>query len=117
MQYIINNGVLITLKQLQLVNSDYFKFIGNEKFGCDVLCKMIESEKVYHVITGKVVSNKMDKSITVKVERLIKHPLYGKYLKRSSKVMAHDEKNECNEGDFVEILPNRPLSKKKNLMS
>jgi small subunit ribosomal protein S17 len=64
-------------------------------------------------ITGKVVSNKMDKTITVLVERVVKHPVYGKYIKRSTKLMAHDENNECQEGDVVSITSCRPLSKNK----
>ena len=62
---------------------------------------------------GVVVSNKMDKSIVVKVERKVKHPLYGKFVKKSTKFMAHDEKNECNIGDTVLIMETRPLSKNK----
>lgn len=64
--------------------------------------------------TGRVVSNKMDKTVTVRLERLIKHPLYGKYIRRSSKVHAHDENNECNEGDTVRISQTRPISKNKS---
>lgn len=63
--------------------------------------------------TGLVVSNKMDKSITVIVERKVKHPKYGKFVKKSTKFMAHDEKNECNIGDTVKIMETRPLSKNK----
>ncbi len=63
--------------------------------------------------TGTVTSNKMDKSITVQVERLVKHPLYEKFVKRRTKLHAHDEKNECNVGDLVEIVETRPLSKLK----
>ena len=62
---------------------------------------------------GVVVSNKMDKSIVVMVERKVKHPKYGKFVKKSSKFMAHDEKNECNIGDTVRIMETRPLSKNK----
>jgi small subunit ribosomal protein S17 len=64
--------------------------------------------------SGKVVSNKMNKSITVLVERKEKHPIYGKFMSKSSKFMAHDEKNECNIGDTVRIMETRPLSKNKN---
>jgi len=67
-------------------------------------------------ITGRVVSNKMDKTVTVLVERLVKHPVYGKYIKRSTKLFAHDENNICNEGDMVTITPCRPYSKKKTFM-
>lgn len=63
---------------------------------------------------GVVASNKMDKSITVSVERKKKHPLYGKFIKSANKFLAHDEKNECNIGDTVRIMETRPLSKRKN---
>ncbi|HHH53208.1 MAG TPA: 30S ribosomal protein S17 [Bacteroidetes bacterium] len=63
--------------------------------------------------SGVVVSNSMDKSITVLVERKLKHPLYGKFVKMSKKFMAHDEKNEANVGDKVKIMETRPLSKNK----
>ena len=62
---------------------------------------------------GLVISNKMDKTIRVFVERKVKHPKYGKFVKKSSKFMAHDEKNECNIGDVVRIMETRPLSKNK----
>ncbi len=62
---------------------------------------------------GKVVSNRMDKSITVMVERRFRHPLYGKYVTKSSKFMAHDEENVCQPGDIVRIMETRPLSKRK----
>ena len=62
---------------------------------------------------GVVVSNKMDKSIVVLVERKVKHPKYGKFVKKSTRFMAHDEKNECNIGDTVRIMETRPLSKNK----
>jgi len=63
--------------------------------------------------TGIVTSNKMHKSIVVSVERRMKHPMYGKFVKRTKKFMAHDEKNECNIGDTVRIMETRPLSKNK----
>ena len=63
--------------------------------------------------TGVVSSNKMDKTITVKVERKVKHPLYGKFVKKSTSFHAHDEKNECSIGDLVKIMETRPLSKSK----
>ncbi len=69
--------------------------------------------KVKRTVTGVVTSNKMDKTITVMIENVVKHPVYGKYIKRSSKVHAHDEKNECNMGDTVEVVECRPLSKSK----
>jgi small subunit ribosomal protein S17 len=65
-------------------------------------------------LQGKVISNKMDKSITVAIERQVKHPIYGKYIKRTTKIHAHDETNQCNEGDFVAISQCRPLSKTKS---
>ena len=64
--------------------------------------------------SGTVVSNRMDKTITVIVERRIKHPLYGKYIKRSKKIHAHDEENQCQEGDLVTIEETRPISKTKS---
>ena len=64
--------------------------------------------------SGTVVSTKMDKTITVLVERRIKHPLYGKYIKRSKKIHAHDEKNQCQEGDLVTVEETRPISKTKS---
>jgi small subunit ribosomal protein S17 len=63
--------------------------------------------------TGTVVSNKMDKSITVRVDRKVKHPVYGKFQRKSTKFMAHDEKNQCGIGDTVTIMETRPLSKLK----
>ena len=63
---------------------------------------------------GIVTSNKMDKSIVVSVERRVKHPKYGKFVKNTTKFVAHDEKNDCNEGDTVKIMETRPLSKSKN---
>lgn len=65
------------------------------------------------VFIGKVTSNKMAKTVAVVVERRYKHPLYGKYIKRSSKFLVHDEKNECTIGDTVRIVETRPLSRKK----
>ncbi len=63
---------------------------------------------------GVVVSNKMDKSITIAVESKVKHPMYGKFIKKTSKFMAHDEKNDCSIGDTVKIMETRPMSKNKN---
>ena len=65
-------------------------------------------------IVGRVVSNKMDKTITVSVERTVKHPLYGKLLRKTTKLHAHDEKNECHEGDLVAVVETRPLSASKH---
>jgi len=62
---------------------------------------------------GLVTSTKMDKTITVAVQRKIKHPIYGKFVKKTKKFTAHDESNDCNEGDLVKIIESRPLSKKK----
>ncbi len=64
--------------------------------------------------TGLVVSNKMDKSIVVQIERRFKHTVYGKYIKKTNKFVAHDENNDCNIGDTVKIAETRPLSKNKN---
>ncbi len=74
---------------------------------------MSENQTKVRTITGRVVSNKMDKTITVLVERVVKHPVYGKYVKRSTKMMAHDENNVCQEGDVVSIASCRPLSRHK----
>lgn len=71
-------------------------------------------QNVVRTVTGKVVSNKMDKTVTVLVERREKHPVYGKFVTRSSKVHAHDENNECNIGDTVTVKQTRPLSKSKS---
>jgi small subunit ribosomal protein S17 len=64
-------------------------------------------------VVGKVVSNKADKSIIVMVERKVKHPIYGKFIKKSTRFMAHDEKNQCKTGDIVQLMETRPLSKNK----
>jgi len=72
-----------------------------------------QQEKTQRTVTGRVVSDKMDKTITVLVERRVPHPLYKKYIRRSSKLHAHDENNECHEGDTVTIAQCRPLSKSK----
>ncbi|OOZ39795.1 30S ribosomal protein S17 [Solemya pervernicosa gill symbiont] len=74
---------------------------------------MSEENKVSRTVSGRVVSDKMDKSITVMIERQVKHPLYGKFIKRSTKLHAHDESNECAIGDLVVIEQCRPLSKSK----
>jgi small subunit ribosomal protein S17 len=71
------------------------------------------SDKI-RTLQGRVVSDKMDKSIVVLIERRIKHPMYGKYLTRSTKIHAHDETNQCKEGDLVAIRECRPLSKTKS---
>lgn len=74
---------------------------------------MSEEKTVVRTLTGRVSSNKMDKSISVVIERYVKHPMYGKFVRRSTKLMAHDENNEAREGDVVTIRETRPLSKKK----
>ena len=73
----------------------------------------MSAEQRTRVVTGKVVSNKMDKTITVLIERRVKHPVYGKYVTRSSKLHAHDENNQCNIGDTVTVAESRPISKSK----
>ncbi|WP_069472258.1 30S ribosomal protein S17 [Candidatus Marithrix sp. Canyon 246] len=75
---------------------------------------MTDQAKVIRTLTGRVVSNKMEKTITVLIERKVKHSMYGKYIKRSTKLHAHDEEQLCKEGDLVEILQCRPLSKTKS---
>lgn len=74
---------------------------------------MVE-EKSVRTLVGKVVSDKMDKTITVLVERRVKHPVYGKIIKRSTKLHAHDEQNECKIGDTVTIKETRPMAKTKS---
>ena len=69
--------------------------------------------KGQRTVVGHVVSDKMDKTVSVKIERLIKHPVYGKYIRRTTKVLAHDENNECKSGDRVMISECRPVSKNK----
>ena len=75
---------------------------------------MSETNAVERVLTGKVVSNSRDKTIAVLVERNVRHPIYKKYIKRSTKVHAHDEKNECGLGDVVKVSESKPFSKTKN---
>jgi len=75
---------------------------------------MSTEQALAKTVTGTVISNKMDKTISVLIERTVKHPLYGKFMRRSTKLMAHDEANECNEGDIVIIEASRPLSKNKS---
>ena len=74
---------------------------------------MSEEQKVERTLTGRVISNKMDKTATVLIDRRVRHPLYGKYIRRSTKYHVHDENNECQEGDIVTIRECRPLSKTK----
>jgi len=75
---------------------------------------MNTAEKLQRTLTGVVTSNKMDKSITVMIERRVKHPLYGKFIKRSTKLHVHDDANECAMGDTVTIEQCRPISKTKS---
>ena len=75
---------------------------------------MAEVEKTVRTLTGRVVSDKMDKTITVLIERRVKHPIYGKYVKRSTKLHAHDESNQCKIGDKVSIRETRPQAKTKS---
>jgi small subunit ribosomal protein S17 len=75
---------------------------------------MNETQKKLHTVDGRVISNKMDKTITVLVERQVKHALYGKYIRRSTKLHAHDADNACKEGDVVRIAECAPMSKTKN---
>ena len=73
-----------------------------------------DTKKVQRTVVGRVVSDKMDKTVSVAIERLIKHPVYGKYIRRTSKVLAHDAANECKAGDRVAISECRPVSKNKS---
>ncbi len=73
----------------------------------------MESRNLRKERTGVVISNKMEKSIVIVVKRKVKHPIYGKFVNKSNKLTAHDEKNECNIGDLVRIMETRPLSKNK----
>ena len=75
---------------------------------------MSEEKKVQRTIVGRVVSDKMDKTVSVAIERKIKHPVYGKYIRRTTKVLAHDAANECKAGDRVAIAEGRPVSKNKS---
>ena len=75
---------------------------------------MSAAEKLQRTLTGTVISDKMDKSVTVKIERRVKHALYGKYISRSTKLHVHDESNECTHGDTVIIEQCRPVSKTKS---
>jgi small subunit ribosomal protein S17 len=74
---------------------------------------MSQTNKVTRTLIGRVISNKMDKTINVCIERKVKHPKYGKYLKRSTYLLAHDPENRCREGDMVVVQESRPLSKRK----
>ncbi|MFA7593092.1 MAG: 30S ribosomal protein S17 [Thiohalobacteraceae bacterium] len=77
---------------------------------------MSANDKIERTLTGRVVSNKMNKSITVQIDRVVRHPVYGKYIRRSSKIHVHDENNQCQEGDLVTIRQCRPVSKTKSWM-
>ena len=74
---------------------------------------MSDNNQIQRTVEGRVVSNKMSKTVTVLVERQVKHALYGKYIKRSTKLHAHDEDSPCQEGDIVRLVETRPLSKTK----
>ncbi len=74
---------------------------------------MTEQNKLTRTVTGRVISDKMNKTITVLVERKVPHPVYGKYVRRSTKLHAHDENNECKQGDLVTIEECRPIAKTK----
>ncbi len=71
------------------------------------------AEKAMRTVTGRVISDKMDKTVSVAIERVVKHPVYGKYMKRTTKVLAHDEDNSCRAGDKVSITECRPVSRRK----
>jgi small subunit ribosomal protein S17 len=73
----------------------------------------MSDNKLVRTLSGRVVSDKMDKSIVVLIERRVKHPIYGKYVSKSTKIKAHDENNECRLGDLVTIAESRPISKTK----
>ena len=73
-----------------------------------------DAGKAVRTLTGQVVSNKMDKTIAVSIERVVRHPTYGKFVRRTTKLLAHDENNEAREGDTVSITPCRPLSRHKS---
>ncbi len=75
---------------------------------------MTEENKTRRTIVGRVVSDKMDKTVSVAIERLIKHPVYGKYIRRTTKILAHDASNECKPGDRVAISECKPISKNKS---
>ena len=75
---------------------------------------MSEENKIHRTVTGRVVSDKADKTVAVAIERKIKHPVYGKYIRRTTKVLAHDAENACKTGDLVSIVECRPVSKNKS---
>jgi small subunit ribosomal protein S17 len=79
-----------------------------------VVSEKVVSEKVLRIQTGSVVSDKMDKSAVVMIERKVKHPIYGKFMRKSTKLHIHDEDNECGVGDIVQISECRPISKTKS---
>ena len=72
-----------------------------------------DSEIAHRIVVGRVVSNKMNRGVSVAIERLIRHPVYGKFIRRTTKILAHDEGTSCNEGDKVAIVECRPISKRK----
>jgi len=76
--------------------------------------KVVAGAKAARSVSGQVVSNKMDKTIAVAIERVVRHPTYGKYVRRTTQLLAHDEHNQAREGDTVSIAPCRPLSRRKS---
>ena len=76
--------------------------------------EVTSTPKSVRTLTGQVVSNKMNKTIAVEIERVVRHPMYGKFIRRTTKLLAHDENNEAREGDKVSITPCRPLSRRKS---
>lgn len=78
------------------------------------MSEQAKEQKVQRKIVGRVVSDKMDKTVSIAIERLVKHPVVGKYIRRTTKLMAHDEKNECKTGDRVAISECRPIAKNKS---
>ena len=95
---------------MQICKCPIFTFTYSHTFKLD---KMSEERNLRKTRIGVVTSNKMTKTITVAVERKVKHPIYGKFVKKTSKFHAHDDKNECSIGDIVKIMETRPLSKTK----
>lgn len=104
-----STGQLAQTHTLKQVRRDVarIKTVLTEKAGC------VMTDKI-RTLQGRVISDKMDKSITVAIERKVKHPIYGKIIKRTTKLHVHDENNECKAGDLVEIRECRPLSKTKS---
>jgi small subunit ribosomal protein S17 len=110
---------LATFKGTSKINEGYVELgYDNETLDCDVLEVAVGRSKKLDIIQrrvlqGRVISNKIDKAITVLIERRVKHPIYGKYLTRTTKLKAHDETNQCNEGDIVTLAESSPSSRSK----